>query len=1037
MKNTFEVEKVPLNGSNIIEASAGTGKTFSIAILTLRLLLEKKMPVEKILLVTFTEAAAAELKERSVKFIRLALKEIQLLGSGENKAIESIVSNCILADEEKKTLLNKALLDIDKATMTTIHSFCQQTLTEFAFETGQMYGKTLHTNIDAIVDYELQKYWRTNISVIDVENLTEKHKFSLFSKAVKMALDGLSFSTTEVPDYIAIQQQLAHCIQEVKSGVLANLQKNNIITFNDLITDLHSKRNDEQLKKVLRRKYDAVFVDEFQDTDKNQYEIFSSIFQEDKSKIVFYIGDPKQSIYAWRKADLKTYFEAKKNVQSNWTMNTNFRSSAEYVNTMNAFFVQTDDFHPFSYNLAGVDKIDYEEVQAATQSSGDPGLKDDEGALKPIIIDQSGGNTNITLLHRVKYLLSSKVTLGGRLVKPSDIGILVRKNKEGRAIKNILDKAKIPSVVVDETSVFDSAEANDLKELLNAVLNTSKNHIDRALLTNVAGMNCNGLLEVDYDELVLKFKELKKLWEDSGIFVVTKKLFDLFGIEERWKSHPTTGHRVLSNLRQLIEILQTEAQNRTLTPTEQFNFLSKQLKSEDRDGNEEYAQRVESDEEAIKIVTIHKSKGLEYNIVLLPALEMPNKPIWQHVFFRFKQNNQDAFVLYHNGSPKGNYTAWTNQAINDTEDENRRLIYVAITRARFNSFIFCSPPKYIKNGNRAASFGSIHYYLEALEKCNLTARFTEQNPNRCSNFESRALFTPNESLGNPLLSFPQKNLPDQNYHKMSYSFLAAKHGKSEKENGTAYTVESYDHFIFKELQKGSQTGNLLHDIFEFSDFQNPEEWPVRIEQSIRRLAPGKIGDANFAAQLLSMVNHVLYANIRVGNDEIQLSKLSKTKRISELEFNFPIPKTFQIADLSNVFQNSDLKISTNYGEVFGMMNGLVDLFFEYNGKYYILDWKSNFLGDTVEHYTKEQLNDAMNESNYHLQYCIYTVAMKQFLESKIANFDYESQFGGVIYLFLRGMRKGLESGVFTCKLSLGVVEEFEGILRISNNSKVS
>jgi exodeoxyribonuclease V beta subunit len=1028
MDKRFEVEKIPLNGSNIIEASAGTGKTFSIAILTLRLLLEKQMPIEKILLVTFTEAAAAELKERSIKFIRLALKEIQQAGSSDNKAIENIIANCVLSDEKKKMLLNTALLNIDRAMMVTIHSFCQQTLTEFAFETGQMYGKALQASIDPIIDHELQKYWRTNISVIDAENLTARYKFGTFSRAVNMALSGLNFSTTEEPEYIAIQDQLADAIHEVKSNVLLYLEKNNIITFNDLITDLHNKRNEEPLKKVLRKKYDAVFVDEFQDTDKSQYEIFSSIFQEDKSKIVFYIGDPKQSIYAWRKADLRTYFEAKKNVDNRWTMNTNFRSSQEYVKAMNDFFVQTDDFHPFSYNLVAEDIIDYEKIEAARQSSVDTGLKDNDGTLKSIIIDQSG-DVNDALLQRVRYLLSSKVTLGGRMVKPSDIGILVRKNKKGREIKSLLDKAKIPSVVVDETNVFDSDEANDLKELLNAILNTSKNHIDRALLTAVVGMNSYELVTVDYDELVFKFKELKKLWEEYGIFVTAKKLFALLKIEERWKTNPTIGHRVLSNLRQLIEILQREAQNRSLTATEQFSFLVNQQKSDGREGNDEYAQRVESDEEAVKIVTIHKSKGLEYNIVLLPELELPNKPIWQHVFFRFREHSHDAFVLYHTGSPKGNYTNWVNQSINDTEDENRRLIYVAITRARFNSFIFCSPPKYTSTGKKAATFGSIHYYIEALEESNLINQFTENNTNRFNDFVSRELFDSNQSMNQKLLSFPQKNLLDQNYHKMSFSFLSVKHGSIEKENDTTHPESSYDNFIFKELEKGAQTGNLLHDIFEYADFTDQQEWPLRIEQSIGRLAPGKKGDAIFAAQLLEMVHHVINADICVENDKIRLADLTKNKRISELEFNFPIHNIFQLTDLSNIILYDDIQISTNHGEVFGMMNGLVDLFFEYNGKYYILDWKSNFLGDTSEHYQAEKLNDAMNESNYHLQYCIYTVAVKRFLESRLTSFDYETQFGGVIYLFLRGMRKDTEAGIFTTKLPLDSVHQLEQILQ--------
>ena len=166
-KNAFNVVTQELGGNNSIEASAGTGKTYSLAVLVLRLILEERIPIEKILLVTFTEAAAAELKERSVKFIRLALQEIEEKGTSKEPTIQKIIENTALDKETIRRLLNQALLDIDKATMSTIHSFCQRTLNEFAFETGQVFGKELVTDISEIIEFELNEYWRTQITTTD------------------------------------------------------------------------------------------------------------------------------------------------------------------------------------------------------------------------------------------------------------------------------------------------------------------------------------------------------------------------------------------------------------------------------------------------------------------------------------------------------------------------------------------------------------------------------------------------------------------------------------------------------------------------------------------------------------------------------------------------------------------------------------------------------------------------------------------------------------------------------------------------------
>src|SRR5690554_180492 len=190
--NDFKAESVPLEGNNLIEASAGTGKTYSIAILVLRLVIEKNTPIDKILLVTFTDAAAAELKERTQAFLYLALKECKSSGTSGNDTIEKIVQEALKNKINVESKLKVALLDLDKATISTIHGFCQQTLTEFAFETNQMYGKEVLKDTALLIEEEVNRYWREVVVKMEYDFLKEigLEERATWVSAVKNVMSG-------------------------------------------------------------------------------------------------------------------------------------------------------------------------------------------------------------------------------------------------------------------------------------------------------------------------------------------------------------------------------------------------------------------------------------------------------------------------------------------------------------------------------------------------------------------------------------------------------------------------------------------------------------------------------------------------------------------------------------------------------------------------------------------------------------------------------------------------------------------------------
>jgi exodeoxyribonuclease V beta subunit len=239
-----------------------------------------------------------------------------------------------------------------------------------------------------------------------------------------------------------------------------------------------------------------------------------------------------------------------------------------------------------------------------------------------------------------------------------------------------------------------------------------------------------------------------------------------------------------------------------------------------------------------------------------------------------------------------------------------------------------------------------------------------------------------------------------------------------------HEVGSYDDFVFRQLRRGTQTGELLHRIFEYADFQQPDDWDARIEASILRYDPAKRADSDYHANLKQLVSHTLNVPIPLGENALRLTTLDRTSRIQELEFDFPIPDELEATDLEQLFGELDSrKVYTRQGKYRGMMNGIVDMFFEWEGRYYILDWKSNYLGEQLEDYSHDRLHEAMNESNYHLQYLIYAAALDRYLQLRLGDsYQFSSHFGGVIYLFLRGIRSDKDTGIYVAQVPESALE---------------
>lgn len=1130
----FVASDVPLSGSNLIEASAGTGKTYSIAILVLRLILEQKLSIKKILMVTFTKAAVAELEERIRLFVRTAYKSAHQ-EEVEDPTIKLLVNRAIAqwGQEEVIELLKDAKLLLDETSVMTIHSFCQKTLNEFAFETNQLFGAETLQDTSSLIEDEVNRFWREKITtmnpillkflkgerfkkegdklsrkvlvrfiethlngqryinfdpkifydfseseskailaelltieeqkiifleslyrkVIDsVNELTERCNSNSYAKKNVLPLihqpeafldylkdkSEAAYIIKVFPDWLdkiaeadAFQSSISIRVMEVLNRLYCMLiqdsiqhivqykEKNNVLSFNDMIEQLHRSltgKGNDKLVEELQEKYSAVFIDEFQDTDKLQYEIFHTAFGQNTT--LFYIGDPKQSIYAWRQADLNTYFKAAREVSNKYGMNHNYRSSAPLIEAMNLFFKPSADFDTFYYQ-GEKEGIVYHDVDSPKNGKGVFLNKDEEDF--PITIFENKGSEERyqTVVAQIALLLEGKdylIEKNGqkRRIEASDIGVLVRYNGEGRKIKAQLAKYGIPAITIDDSKVLQSQEAKYVYYLLNAFYESNVSSINKALLNPLTGYTRLEILQLDQDEELKNFKRYGLLWKEDGIYATLMQFIVDYGVKGNLLNNISgNGKRIITNLYQLIEILHKIQSNKNLSQLELINWLKRGLEGMKLEGDE-FEQRIESDEKAIEIVTIHKSKGLEYNIVFAPFLDLKSEN--DRDFCSFKDNSTGEYLF---GITENLTDEHREMVEKQLEQENRRLIYVAITRAVYKCYI--TRYTYYQNNTSLIPFvKSIQTPQEQPGLIDFSQSLEVDKDYRYSKSTDQQFSIP---------SYAEKfDLNERYWRKLSYSSLARKPIYTKKQNAFI-DLKDYESFIFKKLQKGNITGNLLHHIFENIDFTNGQYWERYIHASLIRFMPKQL--ENYKTSLVQLLEEVLNAKIEIANQEFRLSELPKNKRLNELEFDFNIP-VFSTQTL-NSLSTTEYPFSVNsYGELEGIMNGKMDLFFEYNGLFYILDWKSNFLGDSLDFYSKESLNAVMWENNYHLQYLIYTIAAKKYLEQRLLDFDYDKHFGGVIYLFVRGLRKGSNSGIFVRKPELDRIEELENVLSYSH-----
>ncbi len=1193
----FDLLTSPCEGTSLIEASAGTGKTYAITGLALRLILEKKLPINEILVVTFTEAATNELKDR----IRRRLREALAWFAGGTTQDSLLAELCRRQPDAAAAArqLQFAINDFDQASIFTIHGFCMRVLRDHAFASGMMFDAELVTDQDVFVREIVYDFWRRHfyrasplflnyalnkgvspesLHAMVGKNLTNpylkiipqheipdcseqeaaflNHFQEVFQAwpaareevehllATTDALNRNRYKQDSIPGWIEAvdtylasegqdctlpdafpkftseaiqaavkknckppehpffflcdrlqeaQQQLVEgydqmllglrfeFITTMRSELTKRKLSKNTLFYDDLLLMLEralSGPGGEDLAAIVRNRYQAALIDEFQDTDAIQYAIFERIFGQGRSTL-FLIGDPKQAIYGFRGADIFAYLEASRQASRRFTLGENWRSEPALIAAVNTVFSQAEN--SFVY-----EEIAFRPVQPARNKQHDLlTLEGKPAAPLQIWFMDSGEITEGQPIPRgvaqevvpgaVAGEISRLLTLSGqnqamlenRPLQQGDIAVLVRRNAEARLVQAALADLGIHAVLYNIGNLFDTAEALELERLLAAIADPSEARIIKlALVTEMLGANGEELdrlirEEAAWEMWLIRFGEYHELWNRHGFFRMFRRLLSQESVLPRLMSL-LDGERRCTNVLHLAEVLHQAAVDNNLSMVGLVKWLSAQ-RDPAAPRLEEHQLRLESDENAVKIVTIHKSKGMEYPIVFCPFIGDSSKLRTKDGVFTFHDEADGLRLTLDLGSSQRD--EHVRLAEKEQLAESLRLLYVAMTRAKHRCTLVWGR---LRDAGTAAPAYLFHQPREDTAKdlpdavsTRYTASGDEDLWRDLDNLQGKA----HESIALlpiPLAPGKRQPAPDKGFLELrqrpfrgsinrdwrisSFSSLVSNQprmadwadrdepaiaevaGREEERGAPAAAREARDMFSFP---RGTAAGILLHEVFEHLDFTE------RDETVMHEVIAGRLNAHGFESYWLgpvsTMVRKVLEMPLDSNAGSLRLAQVPLADRLNELEFYFPLQRLSE-SRLKEVFERclGDTRMAglpssverLQFKPLEGFMKGFMDLVFHFEGRYYLVDWKSNFLGGRIEDYARGALQKVMTESFYQLQYHLYVVAIHKYLAARLPGYRYDSHFGGVYYIFLRGVDpdKGSDYGIYRHRPAAASIE---------------
>ncbi|MBO4631037.1 MAG: UvrD-helicase domain-containing protein, partial [Lentisphaeria bacterium] len=880
---------------------------------------------------------------------------------------------------------------------------------------------------------------------------------------------------------------LLHAAQWTVKQFAGMKERENFLTFDDLLhgvlTAVMDPRN--PLRNLVRKQYRAAIVDEFQDTDPVQYEIFRRIFGEaGTGHILFFVGDPKQAIYGFRGGDTATYRTARDFVKKygrEYSLCRNYRSAEKLLDAVNSLFENCPRPPTGIESVFADPAVQFQPVSSGKSGSGlvDQHGEEDPDPLKFRWLTLSDPKASAVfslneILDRacracaediVSLLASPRLNPETkRPLCPNEIAVLVPDNTDARRMRKELKKRNVPCVIPKSENVFKSAAAQYLKTVLKAVESPSDvSFVSEAMLTPLLGFSLDDMIRIHAsvsgenvsEQLTLlqeKMLHLKSVWHQNSFLKMFQELLSCFEVRARLLKRGD-GERILTDLLHLRDLIQQKISESGLSPSGVLSYLSAEEKEVD---SEEKETMMETDRSAVVITTVHSSKGLEYPVVMLPLMFKKS--------FEFQRGR---IACWHDADGQLNLSLSPDQeAIQYIELERKqelmRLLYVALTRAKYSCYLYWGLIKG-KTPRGLYDQTAMDWLFPSLSGHDLRNWDGGEPIPQLRNTEIQSVMTdqlactpwhPEALRQEHLILRRWQGKMDPDYHFTSFTALAGAHGTADGfdyDSGDSGNRLDNPSGIFK-IPAGAQTGNAWHDIMEEIDFAafDPQNGQDRdfienkleifgvlnrgMKSEIRREYVDLTGE-----MIRQLLNTPLLSAEGTG---FALRDISRSERFSELKFNYCFHQEVRTEQLIPVLSDyvrdtfgwnesgiaiRNLRISG------GFLNGALDLLFRHDGKFYIADWKSNRINGHTSGFSPAGVNEEMAHHAYYLQYLIYTVAVMKYLalhlHHPLSEVDYDRLFGGVFYFFMRGVdcsRPG--QGVFRARPPYALVRNLEQLI---------
>jgi exodeoxyribonuclease V beta subunit len=847
-------------------------------------------------------------------------------------------------------------------------------------------------------------------------------------------------------------------LQEVSRAVMRNKQKITALAFQDhlslLLEGLEAKHG-SSLAQSLRHQYPVAMIDEFQDTDSIQYRIFGHIYHAAENVSLTLIGDPKQAIYSFRGGDIFTYMQVRNlGAIKRYRLSTNWRSQPGLVDAINTLFTRRAD--AFVYH----DAIDFSPVDSNPENArfqlelngrGVPAMSlwqlPQQNPGKNFSRDEMRDLVNQAVVTEITRLLESSLngaaTIDGKPLRSGDIAVLVRRAAEGQALGQALQRQGIRSVTIGRDSVFGSDEAEGLYALLLAISQYQNPGLAaRSLASSLLVMDYRQIASVTGDDVCWQhwldgLADLQQLWERQGFIAMFDALLKRLEITRRLALRDDSERR-MTNLLHLAELLGQQS-GITVGMSSLLSWFHDQFTEK---STEEAELRLENDEELVKIVTIHKSKGLQYPVVFAPFL-WTCRQVDRKKAIHFHDSRLEACLDLGSADISRHWLLAEKERL----AEDMRMLYVAMTRARSRVYLAWG----LAGGNQSpgnASQTALAYLLHSKQTAeDLDSTAINGFPTGMDFDADLQSLVDDSGATIECIALPQQPADLAPYRAESEaphaqlahftrtqmtqwrvnSFTALTRGVHQP--GTTGEIESQGDSIL-DFPAGSHVGLMLHSVLENLDFS------IELEPQCDSLFTRFLPLAGISDQHRKTLSGWLENIVDTALDEagLKLRNINRNKRLNELSFDFALDH-IDIDNLNRFMQSRSSKPlqAVSNANFRGLITGIIDLVFEHRGRYYVADYKSNFLGRKLQDYAPGKLEQAMLDRRYDLQSLIYSLALHRLLEVRLADYDFESHFGGSYYLFLRAMRPahGPDCGIHFERPDRDSIEAFDALFRFT------